>query len=102
MSARLEMIEKMIAKGSTDPFHYYARAMELRSMGRSEDALAAFSEVRDRFPSYVANYLMGAQLAQELDRIDEARAYAERGIEEARKMGDAHALRELSQLLDLL
>lgn len=100
--ARLAMIEAMIAKGSTDPFHHYARAMELRSLGRLEDALAAFDEVRDRFADYVPTYLMAAQVAQELDRTDDARTWCERGLEQARAKGDAHAGRELSQLLDML
>lgn len=100
--ARLRMIEAMIAKGSTDPFHHYARAMELRSIGRLEDALAAFGEVRDRFPDYVPTYLIAAQVAQELDQIDIARTFCERGLEQARNKGDAHATRELSQLLDML
>ncbi len=99
---RLEMIESMIAKGSLDPFHWYARAMELRSLERLEDALAAFGEVRDRFPDYVPTYLMAAQVAQELDSIDAARAWCEQGLERARAKGDSHAARELGQLLDML
>ncbi len=102
MSSRLEMIEKLLASGSTDPFHFYARAMELKSLGRNEDALAAFAEVRERFSDYVPTYLMAAQLAQELERTDEARAWAEQGLAQAKSKGDAHAARELSQLLDLL
>lgn len=103
MSAdRLAMIERLIAGGSADPFHWYARAMELRSLGRLEDALAAFADVRDRFADYVPTYLMAAQVAQELDRADEARAWCEQGLEQARAKGDAHAARELSQLLDML
>lgn len=103
MSAdRLAMIERLIAKGSADPFHWYARAMELRSLERLEDALAAFADVRDRFADYVPTYLMAAQVAQELDREGEARAWCEQGLEQARAKGDAHAARELSQLLDML
>jgi hypothetical protein len=96
------MIEAMIEKGSADPFHHYARAMELRSLGRLEDALTAFGEVRDRFTGYVPTYLMAAQVAQELDRTEDARAWCEQGLEQARASGDAHATRELSQLLDML
>ncbi|HEY8430474.1 MAG TPA: tetratricopeptide repeat protein [Sandaracinaceae bacterium] len=99
---RLAMLEKLIAQGSTDPFHWYARAMELRSLDRLEAALAAFAEVRERFPDYVPTYLMAAQVAQELDRSDEARTWCEQGLEKAQAKGDAHAARELSQLLDML
>lgn len=99
---RLAMIEKLIAQGSADPFHWYARAMELRSLGRLEEALAAFADVRERFADYVPTYLMAAQVAQELDREDEARAFCEQGLEQAKAKGDSHAARELSQLLDML
>lgn len=101
-SPRLAMIEKLIASGSNDPFHHYARAMELRSLERLDDALAAFADVRARFADYVPTYLMAAQVAQELERTDDARAWAEQGIAEAKKKGDAHAARELEQLLDTL
>ena len=102
MSDRLQMIEQLLAKGSVDPFHWYARAMELRSLDRLDDALAAFVEVRERFADYVPTYLMAAQVAQELDRNDEARAWCEHGLEQARAKGDSHAARELGQLLDML
>jgi hypothetical protein len=102
LSTRLEMIEKMIAAGSKEPFHHYARAMELRSLERKDEALAAFGDVRDRFPDYVPTYLMAAQLAQELDRMDDARRWAEDGIAQARAKGDDHALRELTTLHGML
>ena len=102
MSKRLEMIEQVIAKKPDDPFGYYARAMELRSLGRHEDALAAYSETATEFPDYVPTYLMAAQLAAELGRTADARAWAERGAERARSTGDAHALSELGSFLGTL
>lgn len=102
MSKRLEVIEAMIAKGSRDPFHHYARAMELRSLGRTEDALAAFGDVTQEFPAYVPSYLMAAQIAGELGRTDAARTLAERGIERARAAGDDHALSELTTFRNTL
>jgi tetratricopeptide (TPR) repeat protein len=101
-SKRLQAIEAMIATKPDDPFPHYARAMELRSLGRAEEAFAAYREVRDRFPAYVPTYLMAAQLAAELGRTEEARHWAELGIERARQGGDAHALSELSTLLRTL
>jgi hypothetical protein len=102
VSDRLAMIEALLAKGSEDPFHHYARAMELRSLDRLEEALAAYRDVRERFPDYVPSYLMGAQVAQELDLDDEAVAWCEAGLTVAKAKGDDHATRELGQLLDLL
>jgi len=99
MSKRLEMIEKVIAAGSKDPFHHYARAMELRSLERVTDALAAFDQLASDFPGYVPTYLMAAQIALELADLPRARQCAEAGIARARAAGDDHALSELEALL---
>ena len=45
MNKRLQMLENLIAQGSQDPFVRYARALELRSQGAFEQALAALEEV---------------------------------------------------------
>lgn len=102
MSKRLQVIEAIIAKGSRDPFHFYARAMELRSAGRRDEALAALEKVTTDFPAYVPTYLMAAQLAQEMGRADDARRYADTGIDRARTAHDDHALSELSTLRSTL
>ncbi len=102
MSKRLLMLEQMIAKGSTDPFHHYAHAMELRSLGRQQDALAAFAAVRDRFATYVPTYLMAGQLAIELGDEGAARGWLTAGIEQAQATGNDHALSELQSALKTL
>jgi len=102
MSKRLELFDKLIGQGSSDPFHFYGRAMELRSLGRNEEALTAFSELIAKNAGYIPSYLMAAQVAQGLGRIDEARDVAQRGIEVAKREGHDHALSELSALLTSL
>jgi tetratricopeptide (TPR) repeat protein len=102
MSKRLSMLDEMIAKGATDPFVHYARAMELRSLGRREEALEAFAALVASIPAYVPTYLMAGQLATELGRRDEARSFLARGIEQARASGEGKALSELSAALDEL
>lgn len=101
-SKRLEMIEQLIAKGSVDPFVHYGRAMELRSLGRLADALEAFREVATRFASYVPTYLMAAQIARELGRIDDARDFAARGLDVAKKAGDSHTVSEIEAFVGML
>lgn len=101
-SKRLEMLEKAIAAGSTDPFIHYARALELRGQGQLESALAALVEVEQRFPDYVPTYLMGGQVAQSLGLIDEARRFLEGGVALATRVRDEHARSELVQALELL
>ncbi len=96
------MLEAMIAKGAKDPFVHYARALELRGLGRREDALAALEEVARSFPAYVPTYLIAGQLATELGRRDDARDLLARGLEQAAAAGDAKARGEIAAALDAL
>jgi len=102
MSKRLALFDKLIAGGSQDPFHHYARAMELRSSGQAEAALLSFAAVCTQFPDYVPSYLMAAQLAQELGQPALARSHASAGIAAATRAGNDHALSELTAVLDAL
>ena len=99
---RLELLQSMIDDGSEDPFVWYARAMELRRLERTEEALAAYREVVARFPRYVPTYLMAGQVAEQLGLQVEARDLFEAGIEVARASGDSHAAAELSAALEPL
>ena len=99
MSKRLELFDKLIAGGSRDPFHHYARALELRSLTRRDDALAALKGVIETFPDYVPSYLIAAQLGQELGDVASARTLAEAGITVAKRTGNDHATSELESLL---
>jgi hypothetical protein len=99
VSKRLELFDKLIAGGSRDPFHHYARALELRSLGRREEALEAMARVTDEFGDYVPSYLMAAQLAAELGQGERARGLAQTGLERAKQSGNDHAATELEALL---
>ena len=69
MSKRLEMFDKLIGGGSKDPFHHYARALELRSLGRNADSLTSLVQVTEDYPDYVPSYLIAAQLASETSGV---------------------------------
>jgi predicted Zn-dependent protease len=99
-SKRLQMLEKMIAGGSRDPFVRYARALELRGQGELETALGALEEVRALHPDYVPTFLMAGQIAGELERTDDARAWLTAGVQVAAAAGDEHARSELQSALD--
>lgn len=102
MSKRLEILELMTTKKPGDPFVWYARALELRSLERRDEALGALRDVAQNFPAYVPTYLMAAQLAAELGQVSEARELASLGIERARTAADGHALSELTSFLGSL
>jgi hypothetical protein len=102
MPARIEMIRKIMESTPSDPFPRYGYAMELKNLGRLDEAAVAFAEMEQRFPDYVPQYLMYFNLLVSLRRTDDARALAARGLEAARRKGDGHALGELQQALDAL
>jgi hypothetical protein len=102
MSKRLALFDKLIAEGSKDPFHHYARALELRSLGRAAEARTSMVGVTETFPEYVPSFLMAAQLSQEAGEVVQARKLAEQGIQAAQRAGNDHALSELKSLLDSL
>jgi tetratricopeptide (TPR) repeat protein len=102
MTQRIDFIEDLIRKGSVDPFVWYSRAMELRAMGHLAEALRAFEDVRERFGTYVATYLMAAQVAHELGQTEQARAWTQQGLEVARAKGDHHTYGELQGFLATL
>ena len=102
MNKRLAMLEQLIAKGTKDPFVRYARALELRALGELERALAALDEVRTLHPDYVPTFLMAGQIAGQLGRTEDARAWLTQGVEVARVARDEHARSELQAALDAL
>lgn len=99
MPSRLEALEKMVASGVDNPMAWYGLAMEYRGAKRFDDALRTFERTREKYPGYVAQYLMAAQMLHELARPAEARAWCEDGIAAARAARDSHAAGELEGLL---
>lgn len=100
--SRREKIEAMLADDPTDTFLRYSLAMELRSEGDHERSLSKLAEMTSDTPPYVPAFFMAAQQLAELSRIDEAREYLRKGIDQAREQGDLHAAAEMSELLTSL
>jgi hypothetical protein len=99
MSKRLAALEKMTSMGSNDPFAWYGLALEYKSLGRPDDALATFVKLRALDAKYLPQYLMCGGLLVEMSRAEEGREWLRAGIEVAREKGDAHALSELESAL---
>jgi cytochrome c-type biogenesis protein CcmH/NrfG len=92
---RLAMLQQIAAQKPGDPFPRYALAMELKKLGRHDEAWAAFSALMADQPAYVPSYLMAGGLLAQMGRRQQAASVLMRGIEAARAAGDAHALSEL-------
>ncbi len=102
MTTRREKIEAMLADDPTDTFLRYSLAMEQRSEGLNDEAIASFEGLTKDDPPYVPAFFMAAQLMVDLDRISEARAFLRDGIDQARAQKDGHAAAEMSDYLAML
>jgi len=99
---RLALLEQLTSSGQADAFAWYGLAMEYRKRERWDDALKTFEALRDSDPGYVPQYLMCGQMLAERGDKEQARAWLERGKEQALKSGDTHAVGELEEALDSL
>ena len=99
MSKRLAFLEKLVAEGKADSFGRYCYALELKGVGRVDDALAAFDALRAADPAYVPMYLMCGTMLLDASRPEEARGWLDQGIERAAAAGDTKALGELKDAL---
>ena len=96
---RIATFKEFIARQPQDPFPRYGLAMELKKQGKLEDACAAFAELVDQFPDYVATYLMFGNTLAALERQDEADQIYRKGIDVSSAKGDGHARNELEAAL---
>ncbi len=99
MASRLENLQKLVSRSPSDPFVHYCLAMEHRSLGQHDAALATFDGLRSTSPDYVPQYLMAAQLCHEIGRTDEARRWATEGVSAAKRARDSHSGGELESFL---
>ena len=99
-TTRIDKIQAMLLDDPRDSFLRYTLAMEYRKLDENEKSLELLAELaNDDEPKYVAAFFMAAQQLVELDRLDEARAFLQNGIDEARRQDNQHAAAEMSELL---
>lgn len=97
---RLSAFQKFVAAKPGDPFTRYSLAMQLRSMGRDEEAVAEFRELARHTPDYVPTWLMLGQSLETLGRDVEAAAAYQDGIAAATRQANTHARSELEEALE--
>ena len=98
-SKRLEMLLKMTSSDKADSFAWYALALEYKGLGRLDEALATFTELRKKDEDYVPMYLMCGTMLIEANRREEAREWLGSGLVAAKKKGDTHAAGEIEAAL---
>jgi predicted Zn-dependent protease len=97
---KLETFQRFVEAKPDDAFARYSLAMQLRSMGRGEEAVEAFRELARRAPDYVPTWLMLGQSLEALGRAPEAALAYEEGMAAAGRQQDSHARSELEEALE--
>ena len=73
--------------------------MELKNLGRLDEARVAFDELVENFPDYTPAYFHSGAVSAAMGRRDEAKRIYEQGISATAKKGDLHAKGELEAAL---
>lgn len=92
---RIEKIREMLGAQPADSFLQHALALEYIKLGNDEEARLLFENILNREPGYIGSYYHLAKLLERTNDTEEAVRVYEKGMEEARKAGDNHALGEL-------
>ena len=99
---RREQLQQLLQESPEDPFLLYALAMEERSAGNEEAALAGLDQVLAVDSRYVAAYFQKGQILAGLEKPDDARKVLREGIAVAGQVGDVHAAGEMTEFLESL
>ena len=100
--SRVAALQEILKENPNDAFARYALGLEYSGSGETEAALAEFSKLLEAHPDYTNGYFMSAQALARAERIDEARAMLQKGIESAGRTNNRHALSEMEAMLDEL
>jgi len=99
---RVAALKQTLEANPDDAFARYALGLEYSGSGDTDAALAEFQRLLASHPDYTNGYFMAAQTLIRADRIDEARAMLQNGMECARRTRNQHALSEMEGMLDEL
>lgn len=102
MSERLPQLQKLYEVDPNDPFLTYGIALEHAKAGDADEALSWLDRTIAIEPRYAYAYFQKGKLLADMDRTAEARTVLQDGIAQAREAGEAHAVEELTGLLESL
>ena len=92
---RISKLKEFLTDSPADSFLQHALALEYIKLGDDEKARALFEEILNREPGYIGSYYHLAKLLERNEKTEEAIKWYEKGMEEAKKVVDNHALNEL-------
>lgn len=99
-SDRLKALRAMAQRDPSRAFTWYGIAMEYRSLGRMDDAVATFRKLIGLDATYVPAYHQLGLTLRDSGRSEEARGAFREGIAVAERAGNGHAAGEMQEALD--
>ena len=99
---RIEKIREMLRENPADSFLCHALALEYIKLGNDGDARKLFETILNNEPGYIGTYYHLAKLLERIGETDNAIKVYEKGMEEAKKVGDDHSLSELRSAFEEL
>lgn len=92
---RIAKLKEFLLASPEDSFLQHALALEHIKLGNDEAARELFERILNREPGYIGSYYHLAKLLERNDKTEEAIRIYEKGMAEAKKVGDNHAFGEL-------
>jgi Tfp pilus assembly protein PilF len=92
---RIDKLKEFLKADPTDSFVQHALALEYIKLGDDGEARRLFETIIEREPGYVGTYYHLAKLLERNRDNDGAIKVYEKGMKEAKKLGDNKALGEL-------
>lgn len=102
MPDRIEQLKSLLLDSPDEPFILFALAQEYVKRGECDEAMTYFEKIIAAFPDYTGAYYHLGKLQEQLDKIQEAAATYQKGMEITRANGEHHAFSELQSALSLL
>ena len=93
--SRIDKLKEMLEADPADSFLQHALALEYCKLGDDDTARTYFEKLLSVNPAYVGSYYHLAKLLERKGEEDAAIKIYEAGMEQARLVGDQHALGEL-------
>ena len=92
---RIDKLKEFLKADPTDSFVQHALALEYIKLGDDGEARRLFETILEREPGYVGSYYHLAKLLERNRDNQGAIKVYEKGMEQAKKLGDNKALGEL-------
>ena len=92
---RITKLKDFLVNNPEDSFLQHALALEYVKTGDDGEARKLFEEILNREPGYIGSYYHLGKLLERNNETDAAIKWYEKGMEEAKKAGENHALGEL-------